>query len=128
MLSAFFNNEFLDNTFCDVIALLVNNCKNFIRVKLFFELLFIHFLFLLVPVPLINLTGLQSNFLSKFLHELSSPVQVLNIFILEDFNLLLILSSSLLLINQGKILWGLSWNLLQLSLTHFLFLLNSLGG
>lgn len=98
----------MKNWFCNVIAALIQNLKDFIWIEQSFKLRIFHFFLLLVPIPFVDLAWFETSLLCKLNHILSGPVIVLWVFILQDFYLFFILSSSLFLFRHC---WRGSWNI-----------------
>jgi hypothetical protein len=100
--SLFINNESLEHGLGNVVALGVNHCEDLVGIEHLLHLEVVNLLLLLVPVPFVDLAGLQSGGLSKLLHEGSSPALVLGVFILEDLDLLLVLPPPLLFVRESS--------------------------
>jgi len=103
MLSAHLNllhHKLLEDGLCNIIAFLIQYLEDFIGVEQTPLLLFIGFLLLLIPVPFVDLAGLETNSLCKILHEGSGPVGVLDVFIDEDLDLFFVLPPAFLLIHH----------------------------
>ena len=74
--------------------------KNFIGIAELLFILLVITLFLLVPVPLVDLAGFEGEALSELLHELSAPVGVLRVLRLQLLDLALVLALVLLIIQK----------------------------
>jgi len=103
------NWKSLEDWLCNILSIIINHLEDFIGVTQSSNFLLISLLLLLVPIPLINLTGFKASFLGKILHESSCPIIILAVFILEYFNLLLILPPPSFLLGASTfiiIIWG----------------------